>query len=178
MYFDPGNLVRLAMEGGCKRDRVDDRRTGLRQPRVRPPPPVHRQAQPQPAAHVPQQLRPDHVRLRAARARARRGGVGATIYLGSPESRRQIVEVAEAFDDAHRRGMFTVLWCYLRNSAFVIDGTDYHLAADLTGQANHLGVTLEADIIKQKPPESNRGFAAAARSTAPTARRASSSTSA
>jgi class I fructose-bisphosphate aldolase len=87
-------------------------------------------------------------------------GVGATIYFGSPESRRQIVEVAEAFEDAHRRGMFTVLWCYLRNSAFVIDGVDYHVAADLTGQANHLGVTIEADIIKQKLPETNGGFAA------------------
>jgi class I fructose-bisphosphate aldolase len=87
-------------------------------------------------------------------------GVGATVYFGSPESRRQIVEVAEAFEDAHRRGMFTVLWCYLRSSAFVVDGTDHHLAADLTGQANHLGVTLEADIIKQKLPETNRGFTA------------------
>ena len=87
-------------------------------------------------------------------------GVGATIYFGSPESHRQIVEVAQAFEEAHRLGMFTVLWCYLRNSAFDIDGTDYHLAADLTGQANHLGVTIQADIIKQKLPENNGGYAA------------------
>ena len=85
-------------------------------------------------------------------------GVGATIYFGSEQSRRQIVEVARAFEEAHRLGMFTVLWCYLRNPAFKIDGTDYHLAADLTGQANHLGVTIEADIIKQKLPENNGGY--------------------
>ncbi|MCC6964033.1 MAG: class I fructose-bisphosphate aldolase [candidate division Zixibacteria bacterium] len=86
--------------------------------------------------------------------------VGATIYFGSQESRRQIVEVAEAFAHAHELGMVTVLWCYLRNNAFKIDGVDYHVAADLTGQANHLGVTLQADIIKQKMPETNRGFEA------------------
>ncbi|KKW44291.1 MAG: Deoxyribose-phosphate aldolase [Candidatus Peregrinibacteria bacterium GW2011_GWA2_54_9] len=85
--------------------------------------------------------------------------VGATIYFGSPESGRQIVEVAAAFAEAHRLGMFTVLWCYLRNSAFKKD-KDYHVSADLTGQANHLGVTLEADIIKQKLPENNGGFKA------------------
>ncbi|HVV02535.1 MAG TPA: class I fructose-bisphosphate aldolase, partial [Verrucomicrobiae bacterium] len=87
-------------------------------------------------------------------------GVGATIYFGSPESRRQIVEVAAAFARAHELGMFTVLWCYLRNSAFKVDGVDYHTAADLTAQANHLGVTIEADIIKQKLPEVNGGYEA------------------
>ena len=86
--------------------------------------------------------------------------VGATIYFGSPESGRQIVEVAEAFARAHELGMATVLWCYLRNNAFKKDGVDYHVAADLTGQANHLGVTIEADIIKQKLPENNGGFKA------------------
>jgi class I fructose-bisphosphate aldolase len=86
--------------------------------------------------------------------------VGATIYFGSAESDRQIQEIAVAFHAAHELGMATVLWCYLRNSAFVKDGVDYHLAADLTGQANHLGVSLEADIIKQKLPETNRGFEA------------------
>jgi class I fructose-bisphosphate aldolase len=85
-------------------------------------------------------------------------GVGATIYFGSENSDRQIVEVAQAFEEAHRLGLFTVLWCYLRNSAFKQDGVDYHLAADLTGQANHLGVTIEADIIKQKLPETNGGY--------------------
>jgi len=85
-------------------------------------------------------------------------GVGATIYFGSAESRRQIVEVSEAFARAHELGMFTILWCYLRNSAFNVDGTDYHASADLTGQANHIGVTIEADIIKQKLPENNGGY--------------------
>ena len=87
-------------------------------------------------------------------------GVGATIYFGSEESRRQIVEISEAFSEAHDLGMFTVLWCYLRNSDFKQDGTDFHLAADLTGQANHIGVTIQADIIKQKLPENNGGFKA------------------
>jgi class I fructose-bisphosphate aldolase len=86
--------------------------------------------------------------------------VGATIYFGSEQSDRQIVEVAELFQEAHQLGLATILWCYLRNNAFVKDGVDYHLAADLTGQANHLGVTIEADIIKQKAPETNGGFTA------------------
>ena len=86
--------------------------------------------------------------------------VGATIYFGSEHSRRQIVEVAEAFAHAHDRGMATILWCYLRSNDFKIDGDDHHLAADLTGQANHLGVTIQADIIKQKQPESNKGYVA------------------
>ncbi len=86
--------------------------------------------------------------------------VGATIYFGSEESSRQIVEVAEAFDYAHELGMATVLWCYTRNSAFKVDGVDYHSSADLTGQANHLGVTIGADIVKQKLPENNGGYLA------------------
>jgi fructose-bisphosphate aldolase, class I len=85
-------------------------------------------------------------------------GVGATIYFGSEGADRQIGEVSRAFAEAHRQGMFTVLWCYLRNSAFKQGDTDYHLSADLTGQANHLGVTIEADIIKQKQPENNGGY--------------------
>src|ERR1035441_4381542 len=86
--------------------------------------------------------------------------VGATIYFGSEESGRQIVEVAEAFAYAHELGLATVLWCYLRNSAFKKDGVDYSTAADLTGQANHLGVTIQADIIKQKLPTNNGGYTA------------------
>ncbi len=86
--------------------------------------------------------------------------VGATIYFGSEESNRQIVEVAEAFEYAHQLGMATVLWCYTRNSAFKVDGTDYHSSADLTGQANHLGVTIGADIVKQKLPTNNGGYKA------------------
>lgn len=84
--------------------------------------------------------------------------VGATIYFGSEESKRQIVEVAKAFEYAHELGMATILWCYTRNSAFKKDGVDYHVSADLTGQANHLGVTIQADIIKQKLPETNGGY--------------------
>ncbi|HRE03767.1 MAG TPA: fructose-bisphosphate aldolase, partial [Ilumatobacteraceae bacterium] len=87
-------------------------------------------------------------------------GVGATIYFGSDQSTRQIQEVAVAFKEAHDLGMFTVLWCYARNNAFKQDGVDYHVSADLTGQANHIGVTIEADIIKQKLPENNGGFEA------------------
>ena len=86
--------------------------------------------------------------------------VGATIYFGSEESRRQLVEIAEAFDYAHELGMATILWCYLRNGSFRKDGVDYHASADLTGQANHLGVTIKADIVKQKLPENNGGFRA------------------
>ena len=85
-------------------------------------------------------------------------GIGATIYWGSPESTRQLQEIAAAFYEAHERGMFTVLWCYVRNSAFTVDGVNYELSADLTGQANHLGVTIGADIIKQKLPENNGGY--------------------
>ena len=87
-------------------------------------------------------------------------GVGATIYFGSDESTRQIQEVSKAFAEAHDLGMFTVLWCYLRNNAFKKDGVDYSVAADLTGQANHMGVTIEADIVKQKQPETNGGYTA------------------
>jgi class I fructose-bisphosphate aldolase len=86
--------------------------------------------------------------------------VGATIYFGSPESARQIVEVAKAFEMAHELGMTTILWCYTRNNGFKVDGVDYHTAADLTGQANHLGVTIQADIIKQKLPTNNGGYLA------------------
>ena len=84
--------------------------------------------------------------------------VGATVYFGSEESKRQLVEVSEAFQQAHELGMFTVLWCYTRNPAFKTKDVDYHLSADLTGQANHLGVTIQADIIKQKLPENNGGY--------------------
>ena len=86
--------------------------------------------------------------------------VGATIYFGSEESTRQIIEVSEAFKVAHELGMATILWCYTRNNAFKVGGVDYHASADLTGQANHLGVTIEADIIKQKLPENNGGYKA------------------
>ena len=86
--------------------------------------------------------------------------VGATIYFGSPDCRQQIEEVSQAFAHAHELGMGTILWCYLRNEGFTVDGTNYETAADLTGQANHLGATLEADILKQKQPDTNGGYQA------------------
>jgi class I fructose-bisphosphate aldolase len=85
-------------------------------------------------------------------------GVGATIYFGSEESNRQIIEIASAFERAHELGMVTILWCYLRNNDFKVDGKDYHTSSDMTGQANHLGATIQADIIKQKQPTLNGGF--------------------
>ena len=90
-------------------------------------------------------------------------GIGATIYWGSAESTRQLQEISAAFYEAHQRGMFTVLWCYVRNAAFTVDGVNYEVSADLTGQANHLGVTIGADIIKQKLPENNGGYHALAK---------------
>ena len=87
-------------------------------------------------------------------------GVGATVYFGSEDSKEQIIEVSEAFDYAHKKGMFTILWCYVRNSGFKVDGVNYETSADLSGQANHLGVTIQADIIKQKLPTVNGGFKA------------------
>jgi class I fructose-bisphosphate aldolase len=160
IYFDPANLVRLAIEGGCNAiaSTIGALGSVSRLYAHRFPFIVklnHNELLTYPNSY-------DQIMFASVQRAHELGaaGVGATIYFGSPESRRQIVEVAEAFEDAHRRGMFTVLWCYLRNSSFTIDGTDYHVAADLTGQANHLGVTLEADIIKQKLPETNRGFAA------------------
>jgi class I fructose-bisphosphate aldolase len=87
-------------------------------------------------------------------------GVGATVYFGSAESKRQIQEISHAFQQAHEMGMITILWCYLRNSGFKVAGTDYHSSADLTGQGNHLGVTIGADIIKQKLPTNNGGYKA------------------
>jgi class I fructose-bisphosphate aldolase len=86
--------------------------------------------------------------------------LGATIYFGSPESKRQIQEVSQAFHEAHERGLFTVLWCYVRNDQFMVDGVNYESSADLTGQADYLGATIEADIVKQKLPTVNRGYEA------------------
>jgi class I fructose-bisphosphate aldolase len=160
IYFDPDNLVRLAIEGGCNAIASTIGALGAVSRRYAHRFPFivklnHNELLTYPNTY-------DQIMFASVRRAHELGaaGVGATIYFGSEQARRQLVEVAQAFEDAHQRGMFTVLWCYLRNSAFTIGGTDYHLAADLTGQANHLGVTLEADIIKQKLPETNRGFAA------------------
>jgi class I fructose-bisphosphate aldolase len=157
-YFDPEKIVELAYEGGCNAVAstigvlgMVSRRWAHRIPFI-----VklnHNETLTYPTSY-------DQVMFGSAQRAWEMGaaGVGATIYFGSPESDRQIVEVSEAFEEAHELGMFTVLWCYLRNSAFKQGGVDYHVAADLTGQANHLGVTLEADIIKQKLPEVNNGY--------------------
>ncbi|HEY1539322.1 MAG TPA: class I fructose-bisphosphate aldolase [Solirubrobacteraceae bacterium] len=163
IYFDPGNLVRLAIEGGCNAFASTLGVLGSVSRRY-----AHRFPFIVKLNHNELLTAPngfDQIMFASVQRAHELGaaGVGATIYFGSAEADRQIVEIARAFEDAHRRGMFTVLWCYLRNPDFVVDGVDYHAAADLTGQANHLGVTIEADIIKQKLPDSNGGYAAVAR---------------
>jgi class I fructose-bisphosphate aldolase len=160
LYFDPAQLAELAIEGGCNAFASTLGVLGMlsRSHAHRIPFIVklnHNEFLTYPNKY-------DQIMFSTAQRAWELGaaGVGATIYFGSEESARQIVEVARAFEEAHRLGMFTVLWCYLRNSAFKQDGTDYHLSADLTGQANHIGVTIEADIIKQKLPENNGGYVA------------------
>src|SRR5436190_2807334 len=159
-YFDPENLVQLAVEGGCNAFASTIGELGAVSRKWAHKFPFickinHNELLTYPNAY-------DQVMFGTVKKAHELGaaGVGATIYFGSEESRRQIVEVAQAFEEAHRLGMFTVLWCYLRNNNFKADGTDYHLAADLTGQANHIGVTIEADIIKQKMAENNGGYVA------------------
>jgi class I fructose-bisphosphate aldolase len=160
MYFDPENIVKLALEGGCNAVASTVGVLGAVSRKFAHKIPFicklnHNEFLSYPNAY-------DQIRFASVRRAWELGaaGVGATIYFGSDESRRQIVEIAEAFEEAHQLGMFTVLWCYLRNSSFKVDGVDYHTAADLTGQANHLGVTIEADIIKQKLPTNNGGYTA------------------
>jgi class I fructose-bisphosphate aldolase len=162
-YFDPENLVRLAIEGGTNAIASTVGVLGAVSRKYAHKLPFivklnHNELLTYPNAA-------DQVMFASVQRASELGavGVGATIYFGSEESRRQIVEVAQAFEEAHRLGMFTVLWCYLRNPAFKQGDVDYHLAADLTGQANHLGVTIQADIIKQKLPETNGGYLALAK---------------
>ena len=158
-YFDPAKIVELAIEGGCNAVASTLGVLGAvsRKYAHRIPFLVklnHNELLTYPNIH-------DETRYGSVRQAFEMGAVavGATIYFGSPESSRQIVEVSQAFATAHELGMATVLWCYLRNPAFKKD-KDYHVSADLTGQANHLGVTIEADIIKQKLPENNGGYLA------------------
>lgn len=160
IYFDPENIVKLAIEGGCNAVATTLGMLGTVSRKY-----VHK---------IPFILKFNHNEflsypnsydqiLFAGIEQAFDLGavaVGATIYFGSEESKRQIQEISSAFHHAHELGMFTVLWCYLRNPAFKTKEQDYHVSADLTGQANHLGVTLEADIVKQKLPENNGGFTA------------------
>lgn len=159
-YFDPENIIELAIEGGCNGVATTYGALGA----------VARKY----AHKIPLILKLNHNELltfpntydQIPFARVEEAyqmgcvAIGATIYFGSDDSGRQIQEVSQAFAYAHELGMGTILWCYLRNSAFKVDGTDYHTAADLTGQANHVGATLEADILKQKQPTNNGGYKA------------------
>jgi class I fructose-bisphosphate aldolase len=159
-YFDGENIVKLAIEGGCNAVVSTLGVLGSIARRYAHKIPFitklnHNEFISYPNAY-------DQIKFASVKQAWDMGavGVGATIYFGSEESRRQIQEVSQMFQQAHELGLFTVLWCYLRNPAFKTKDVDYHLAADLTGQANHLGVTIEADIIKQKLPENNGGFTA------------------
>ena len=160
IYFDPENIVRLAVEGGCNAVASTLGVLGS----------VSRKY----AHKIPFIVKINHNEMltypnffdQSLFASVEQAwnlgaaGIGATIYYGSENCRRQVMEISEAFQQAHELGLFTVLWCYLRNPAFKHEGTDYHASADLTGQANHLGVTIEADIIKQKQPTNNGGYSA------------------
>ncbi|MBI4342656.1 MAG: class I fructose-bisphosphate aldolase [Candidatus Omnitrophica bacterium] len=158
-YFDPENIVKLAIEGDCNAVASTLGVLGAVSKRYAKKIPFIVKINHNELLTYPNKF--DQIMFGNAKQAQEMGAVavGATIYFGSPESGRQIVEVSQAFHQAHSLGMATILWCYLRNNAFK-KGTDYHLAADLTGQANHLGVTIEADIIKQKLPENNGGFTA------------------
>lgn len=160
IYFDPENIVKLAIEGGCNAVASTLGVLGMVGRKYAHKIPFilkfnHNQLLTYPSQH-------DQIIFGQIEQAWEMGcaGVGATIYFGSEESNRQIIEISEAFARAHELGMFTVLWCYLRNSAFKTKEVDYHEAADLTGQANHLGVTIGADIIKQKLPTNNGGYTA------------------
>ncbi|MBD0328072.1 MAG: class I fructose-bisphosphate aldolase [Pyrinomonadaceae bacterium] len=160
IYFDPENIIKLAIEGGCNAVATTFGNLGM----------VARKY----AHKIPFIVKINHNELLTYPTKYNQimfgsveeawnlgaVAVGATIYFGSEESSRQIIEVSQAFERAHELGMATILWCYTRNSAFKTKDKDYHVAADITGQANHLGVTIQADIIKQKMPETNGGFQA------------------
>src|SRR6516162_5367701 len=158
-YFDAENIVKLAVEGGCNAVASTYGVLGAVARKYAQKIPFIVKMNHNELLTYPNKF--DQIMFGTIKEAADMGAaaVGATIYFGSAESARQIVEVAQAFALAHELGMATVLWCYLRNNAFKKD-KDYHVSADLTGQANHLGVTIEADIIKQKLPENNGGYAA------------------
>ncbi len=162
-YFDPKNIVELAIDGGCNAVASTFGVLGAVSRRYAHRIPFIVKLNHNELMTYPNKF--DQIMFGSVEQAYDLGaaGVGATIYFGSDEATRQIEEVHEAFSTAHQLGMFTVLWCYLRNPGFVVDGTDYHVAADLTGQANHIGVTIEADIIKQKLPENNGGWNAIAK---------------
>jgi len=159
-YFDPEYIVKLAIEGGCNGVASTLGVLGMVSRRYAHRIPFILKLNHNEFLSYPNSY--DQIRFASVKQAFDMGamGVGATIYFGSEESKRQLQEVTEMFQHAHELGMFTVLWCYMRNAAFKTKEADYHLAADLTGQANHLGVTIQADIIKQKLPECNGGFTA------------------
>ena len=159
-YFDPANIVKLAVEGGCNAVATTFGVLGAVSRAYAHRIPFIVKLNHNELLTSPNKF--DQIMFGTVREAWNLGavGVGATIYFGSDESTRQIQEVSKAFAEAHDLGMFTVLWCYLRNNAFKKDGVDYSVAADLTGQANHMGVTIEADIVKQKQPETNGGYTA------------------
>lgn len=160
IYFDPENIIRLAIEAGCNGVASTFGVLGLMSRKYAHKIPFIVKINHNELLTHPNKF--DQVMFGKVKTAYDMGavGVGATIYWGSDEATRQLQEVAEAFALAHELGMCTILWCYTRNESFAKDGTDYHTSADLTGQANHLGVTLQADIIKQKIPTNNGGYTA------------------
>lgn len=160
IYFDPENIVKLAIEGGCNAVATTYGTLGMVSRRYAHKIPLIVKINHNELLTYPNKA--DQILFGTVRDAWNLGAaaVGATIYFGSEQSGRQIVEIAQAFEEAHSLGMATILWCYIRNNAFKKDGVDYHTSADLTGQANHLGVTIQADIIKQKLPTNNGGYKA------------------
>jgi len=159
-YFDPENIVKLAIEGGCNAVATTFGGLGLLSRKYAHRIPLILKINHNELLTYPNKS--DQIMFAGIREAWNQGcvAVGATIYFGSPESGRQIVEVSRAFSEAHALGMATILWCYVRNSGFKINAVNHEVSADLTGQANHLGATIEADIVKQKLPESNGGYKA------------------
>ncbi|BBB33666.1 fructose-bisphosphate aldolase, class I [Thermotomaculum hydrothermale] len=160
IYFDPENIIKLAIEGGCNAVATTLGVLGSVARKYTHKIPFVLKINHNELLTYPNKY--DQILFASIDQAFDMGcaAVGATIYFGSPESSRQIQEISRAFEYAHSLGMATILWCYLRNPAFKKDGKDYHVAADLTNQANHLGATIEADIVKQKQAENNGGFVA------------------
>lgn len=160
IYFDPENIVKLAIEGGCNAVASTFGVLSTVSRKFAHKIPFIVKLNHNELLTYPNNF--DQIMFGSVEEAWNMGAaaVGATIYFGSEESNRQIIEVAQAFERAHELGMATILWCYLRNSDFKKEGVDYHVATDITAQANHLGVTIQADIIKQKLPETNGGYSA------------------
>lgn len=160
IYFDPENIVKLAIEGGCNAVATTYGNLAMVSRKYAHKIPFIVKINHNELLTYPNKA--DQIMFGSVKDAWNLGAVavGATIYFGSDNSTRQIQEVAKAFEEAHELGMATILWCYTRNNAFKKDGKDYHVSADLTGQANHLGVTIQADIIKQKLAETNGGYKA------------------